>query len=559
MLKKIIDRPWLIQFLIVAFASILFIPFIGGMHLFDWDEINFAESAREMLVSQNYMMVQIDFKPFWEKPPLFIWFQVLSMKAFGINEFAARFPNAICGILTFLSLFRHGKKLFDVKFGLLWVLIYASSILPYLYFKSGIIDPWFNLFIFNGVAFFVYYIYTLQGKKGSAEQIKNLLYSAAFIGLAVLTKGPVAFLVFSIALAVFILLIRFKIQINPFHIIIYLAAFSLVGGFWFIMQLLSGNGALIADFINYQIRLFTTQDAGHGGFFLYHFVVLLLGVFPASVFALPVIIKHLPGNTLQVLFQRWMIILFWTVLILFTIVKTKIVHYSSLCYFPITFLASLYLYSVDIKTLQQKKWVNILQFIIGGLIAFVALALPFLAMNIQWILEKGWVDDAFAAGNMKAEVAWTGFEALPGLILALGLIFYGLNAMKKNALATRVLLFSSLLCVMLLTLLVTPRIEGYSQRAAIEFCESNVGKDVYVNALDYFSYAPLFYARKQPADNPNARDINWLLTGETDKDAYFLVKVDRLEENTRKYPSLQILYEKNGFVFLKRKAFLNDK
>jgi 4-amino-4-deoxy-L-arabinose transferase-like glycosyltransferase len=559
MLKKIFDRPWLIQLLIVAFASILFMPFIGGMHLFDWDEINFAESAREMLVSHNYMMVQIDFKPFWEKPPLFIWFQVLSMKAFGINEFAARFPNSICGILTLLSLFRHGKKLFDAKFGLLWVLIYASSILPYLYFKSGIIDPWFNLFIFNGIAFFVYYIYALQEKTGKTEQFKNLLYSAAFIGLAVLTKGPVAFLVFSIALAVFVLIIRFKIPINPIHILIYLTTFCLVGGFWFIMQLLSGNGALIADFINYQIRLFTTQDAGHGGFFLYHFVVLLMGVFPASVFALPFIVRHLPSNTLQVLFQRWMIILFWTVLILFTIVKTKIVHYSSLCYFPITFLATLYLYSVEIKAIPQKKWVNILQLTIGGIIAFVALALPFLAMKIQWILDKGWVDDAFAAGNMKAGVSWTGFEALAGLILALGLIYYGLNASKKNAIANRVLLFSSLFCVMLLTLLVTPRIEGYSQRAAIEFCEEAVGKDVYVNAVDYFSYAPLFYAKKQPAENPNARNINWLLSGDIDKDAYFLVKVDRLEENTKKYPSLQILYEKNGFVFLKRKAILHDK
>lgn len=559
MLKNIINSPWLIRLLIVAFASILFIPFIGGMHLFDWDEINFAESAREMLVSQNYMMVQIDFKPFWEKPPLFIWFQVLSMKAFGINEFAARFPNSICGILTLLSLFRHGKKLFDVKFGLLWVLIYASSILPYLYFKSGIIDPWFNLFIFSGVANFVYYIYSLREKKGNAEQIKYLLYSAALIGLAVLTKGPVAFLVFSIALAVFVLLIRFKIQINPFHVMIYLAMFCLVGGFWFILQFLSGNGALISEFINYQIRLFTTKDAGHGGFFLYHFVVLLMGVFPASVFALPFVVKKMPANTLQMLFQRWMIILFWTVLILFTIVKTKIVHYSSLCYFPITFLAALYLYSIEERTLQQKKWVNFLQLFIGGIIAFVAIALPFLAMNIQWILDKGWVDDAFAAGNMKAGVSWTGFEALPGLILGVGLIYYGLNAGKKNAVATRVLLFSSLMCVVLLTLLVTPRIEGYSQRAAIEFCEETAGKNAYVNALDYFSYAPLFYAKKQPVKNPNARDINWLLSGETDRDAYFIAKIDRLAENLKKYPSLQLLYEKNGFVFLKRKAFLNDK
>ena len=73
----------------------LFFPFLGQSHLFDWDEINFAEAAREMIVTGDYLRVQINFQMFWEKPPFFIWLQVLSMKSFGINEFAARFPNAL--------------------------------------------------------------------------------------------------------------------------------------------------------------------------------------------------------------------------------------------------------------------------------------------------------------------------------------------------------------------------------------------------------------------------------------------------------------------------------
>lgn len=559
MLNKIVEKHWLVQLLIVAFASLLFIPFIGNLHLFDWDEINFAESAREMIVTHNYLTVQIDFKPFWEKPPLFIWFQVLSMQLFGINEFAARFPNAVCGIITLLSIYRHGKRLFDSKFGLTWVLVYASSILPYLYFKSGIIDPWFNLFIFNGVAFFVYYIYSLTEKSGGAKQLKFLTSSAIFIGLAVLTKGPVAFLIFSITLTAFLILIRFRMPIKPLHILIYLVTFSFVGGFWFIIQWLSGNGAVIMEFINYQIRLFTTKDAGHGGFFLYHFVVLLLGVFPASVFALPIILKHLPANSLQVLFQRWMIVLFWTVLILFTIVKTKIVHYSSLCYFPITFLAALYLYSIENNTIQQRGWVRKLQLIIGGIIAVLAIALPFLAMNISSIANSGLIDDAFAVGNMEAAVHWSGLEALGGLFLLCGLLYFGLFSRVKTVLAHKVLLICSLLCVTFLTLLVTPRIEGYSQRAAIEFYENMSEKDAYTYPLDYFSYAPLFYGKRQPSGNPNVYDMQWLLSGDIDKDAYFVVKVTEASKNLEKYPSLQLLYKKNGFVFLKRNSQKNDK
>ena len=77
------------QYTLVFFGAILFIPFLGIVHLFDWDEINFAECAREMLESNNYLWLQINFKPFCEKPPFFIWLQTLSMKTFGVNEFAA--------------------------------------------------------------------------------------------------------------------------------------------------------------------------------------------------------------------------------------------------------------------------------------------------------------------------------------------------------------------------------------------------------------------------------------------------------------------------------------
>src|SRR5271165_6503343 len=140
-----------IQMIIIIVTGILFIPFLGNVHLFDWDEINFAEAAREMIKTGNFLTVQIDYHPFWEKPPLFIWMQVISMKIFGINEFAARFPNAIGGIVTSLVLFNIGKTIRDARTGIIWVAVYICSILPFFYFKSGIIDPWFNLFIFLSV------------------------------------------------------------------------------------------------------------------------------------------------------------------------------------------------------------------------------------------------------------------------------------------------------------------------------------------------------------------------------------------------------------------------
>ena len=90
--------------LLIALAAILlFIPFLGRVHLFDWDEINFAEASREMIKMDDYTRVYINFKPFWEKPPMFFWMQSSAMKLFGVTEFAARFPNAICGIFTLIA------------------------------------------------------------------------------------------------------------------------------------------------------------------------------------------------------------------------------------------------------------------------------------------------------------------------------------------------------------------------------------------------------------------------------------------------------------------------
>ena len=64
---------------LVLLAMLFFWPFLGGVHLFDWDEINFAEIAREMLVLNIWLEPHINLEPFHEKPPLFMWMQALAM------------------------------------------------------------------------------------------------------------------------------------------------------------------------------------------------------------------------------------------------------------------------------------------------------------------------------------------------------------------------------------------------------------------------------------------------------------------------------------------------
>ncbi|MCA6490878.1 MAG: glycosyl transferase, partial [Chitinophagaceae bacterium] len=56
-LSQLLKNEWTIALL----AAIAWIPFIGQVHLFDWDEINFAENAREMIASGDYFSVQMNY------------------------------------------------------------------------------------------------------------------------------------------------------------------------------------------------------------------------------------------------------------------------------------------------------------------------------------------------------------------------------------------------------------------------------------------------------------------------------------------------------------------
>lgn len=542
-------NPAAIQLYIAVIASLLFIPFLGGEHLFDWDEINFAESAREMIVTGDYLTVQINFQPFWEKPPLFIWIQVLSMKLFGINEFAARFPNAICGIITLLVLFNIGRKIRNNLFGLLWVLAYAGSVLPFFYFKSGIIDPWFNLFIFLGVYFLMLYAFP-----ENTQKLKNIVLSAIFAGLAILTKGPVGFLLIALTGGVFLLCVKFKVKIRVIDVITYFIVLALVGGSWFIIQILTGNFDTVVEFIVYQVRLFQTQDAGHGGFFGYHFVVLFFGVFPSSILALKAFGKENTGETFYPFMKKWMVILFWVVLILFSIVKTKIVHYSSLAYFPLTFLAAGFVYRAWQNQFKWSKWMSAIIIAISVLVALPVMLLPFVDKFKYKIIESNLIKDAFAVENLKAEANWSGFEFLPGLLFLVAIILIFTRIKKIEPLKRAVYLWGTTMVFTLSVILVlVPRIEKYSQNALIEFFKSKAGQDVYLKNIHFKSYATYFYGETKPPSNQNFYNDDWLLTGDIDKDVHFVTKIHRAPL-MEKYDDIKETGRKNGFVFYVRRT-----
>ena len=541
-------RKYLPEVVIIAAGAALFLPFIGSLHLFDWDEINFAESAREMIMTGDYSTVRIDFLPFWEKPPMFIWLQVLSMKVFGINEFAARFPNSICGILTLVLLYRLGSRLFDRQFGIIWVLAYAGSILPFFYFKSGIIDPWFNLFIFVALVQFI----LMMNAEEPKERNVRALVSGLSVGLAILTKGPVGFLLYVLTVAVFWVVNRFRLRVNWKESLILLLVAVITGSTWFLLQVLKGNYHVVADFVSYQLRLLKTQDAGHGGFMLYHFLVITLGVFPASVYALKGFGRSYYDNALQKRFKIWMIVLLLVVLMVFSLVRTKIVHYSSLAYFPVTYLAATTVYKILNNHIKKYRWLNLLYVCMGILYGLLVIAIPQLMLRKGDLLASGVIKDAFIRANLGADVVWTGWESVIGVVFVAGLVFSLILLKIRKTLAYALVFLNVTLMTCLGILVFVPRVEGYTQNALIEFCKERRMEDCYVTTLGMKSYAHLFYTGREEPPEDNSREKGWLIDGKTDKPVYFILRNKQASRYLDQYDQLELYYEKNGYVFLKR-------
>ena len=105
---------------------------LAAYPLHDTTEARYAEIARLMVVSGDWIMPQIEpGVPFWGKPPLSIWLTAGSFKLLGFSEFAARLPAFLLTLITAVLTFRIGKKLYSEKAALVACVILVTSVLGF--------------------------------------------------------------------------------------------------------------------------------------------------------------------------------------------------------------------------------------------------------------------------------------------------------------------------------------------------------------------------------------------------------------------------------------------
>src|SRR5476651_1567466 len=103
-----------------TFLWILFIGFgilwfyaLGARTLVTSDEGRYAEMAREVLVTGDWITPRLNAIKYFEKPPLQVWFTALAFKAFGLGEWQARLWTGLCGLLGIGLVAYTGRRVFN--------------------------------------------------------------------------------------------------------------------------------------------------------------------------------------------------------------------------------------------------------------------------------------------------------------------------------------------------------------------------------------------------------------------------------------------------------------
>ncbi|MGB8685626.1 MAG: phospholipid carrier-dependent glycosyltransferase [Candidatus Binatus sp.] len=264
-------------------AAILYLPGLGRPALWEPDEGRYAEIAREMVISGDYVTPRDDFELYFEKPPLVYWANAASIKIFGVNEFAVRLPAALFSIGQVVVTAALAELIFGATAGFFAALALALSPLFFGFARFATLDPALAFFLTAALAAFHVAAHDDSFSQPSAR--RWMLISAAMLALGTLAKGPVALILGGpIALAWLATERRLR-QIVQMPLVwcglIYLAIVLP----WFILMEARNPGFLHFFFIHEHLeRYVTSNEHGWGPWF---FIPIVIGGMWPWIFFVP--------------------------------------------------------------------------------------------------------------------------------------------------------------------------------------------------------------------------------------------------------------------------------
>jgi 4-amino-4-deoxy-L-arabinose transferase-like glycosyltransferase len=276
--------------LAVALAFLIFVfPLAVNFPLLDPDEGLHASIAQEMVERGDWVVPHFLGKAFLDKPILYFWCQALSLKCFGMNEFAVRLPGLFLGLLGCVTTGIVGGKMFGRTTGLISGIFYGTMILPVALAQAAVHDvalvPCVNLAILL--------FWQADRTKSWKSSTGYALTIGVILGIAILAKGLTGVAMVGVTYGSYLLITRQLTLAACYRGLVSLLIATAIASIWYIAVEMREPGYLHYYFIERHVLGFATATQSHGDapWWLY-LPVLLVGGLPWIGY-LPITIREL--------------------------------------------------------------------------------------------------------------------------------------------------------------------------------------------------------------------------------------------------------------------------
>ena len=260
---------------------------LGQMPLLGPDEPRYAQVAREMVLSGDFVTPTLGGYTWFEKPSLLYWMIAGAFKVFGVSDWSARFGSAVCGLLTIAAVWCVGRKI-DDSFGF-WTLIVTSTVLGLIVFsRAASFDVVITMTTTWALACFVLYEFTKNTKRRGF-----LIGFYVFVGLSLLAKGLVGVVIpFGVVGSYYLLRRAWPERTVWFSLIWGIPLAVAVSAIWY-GPVIAKHGWSFVDefFIQHHFARYVSNKYHHPQPFWFYPVIILMLTLPWTPFFVEALIK----------------------------------------------------------------------------------------------------------------------------------------------------------------------------------------------------------------------------------------------------------------------------
>jgi 4-amino-4-deoxy-L-arabinose transferase-like glycosyltransferase len=268
---------------VLAVSAITFLFGLGRLGFLGPDEPRYAEVAREMFASGDYISTRLCGCLWFEKPVLVYWLSAAGYHLFGVNEFAARLPTALAGIATVVLLYIALRRLGLPRLALAAALVLSTSGIFVAYARVATPDILLTASMTAALLAAM-----LATKAGGRTRSVYWMLSGLFIGLGMLAKGLVVVVLVAAILAGYLWIGKQFSTVRWRDCLAGFVVFLLVAAIWYVPVTMRHGWSFIEEFfIRHHFQRYTTNEFGHPQPFYFFLVVALAGTAPWLFFLIP--------------------------------------------------------------------------------------------------------------------------------------------------------------------------------------------------------------------------------------------------------------------------------